>query len=342
MFSLCFAEVGELSMSSLNLLNICPKKILNTIDSLEQDAPIEKPIPLDTVGICFDNNMYFAKYENRTSIFFLKRVIKCRDKGYCQTLSDMAKKRNKNLTKRETDSLLTLGLLYADTLIREFNKENKYSSFYYDLDSNYVELSENEVCSYHSENNERYCVKNSKGVKEFSYSRYSKFGNYSGIFIENDKAKTARAILEYSTDSTYKKLHGYYKNSDFLVEGKIYKSLVWRHLDIDLGWISANVYDYMKFVQDGEQCREYKSEDNCKYDDKKTNAKTCVNKKENKCVDKRRTWLNGELVSIAQVNKDCEIHGWYKSITCGGKWTWTCHLNGREMEDSDCRGFKKW
>lgn len=65
--------------------------------------------------------------------------------------------------------------------------------------------------------------------------------------------------------------------------------------------------------------------------------------KNDACIDKARVWTDSELFQVYQVNENCQKHGWAKERPCFiDIFDWKCYINGKQMEDSDCKGFKKW
>jgi len=108
-------------------------------------------------------------------------------------------------------------------------------------------------------------------------------------------------------------------------------------------------HEQNKPPSDGEHCQIIDRDYGCLIG--KVKQEICSNYKKNKCIDKRRTWLyskeKGDLIMVEQINEKCQKHGWSKYKPCNNQytdsnyWIWTCYINGRQMEYSDCKGFKQ-
>jgi len=139
---------------------------------------------------------------------------------------------------------------------------------------------------------------------------YNQFNSVSIVLIE--KEKRVGFYMEYPEDNYIIKKYGYVKK-----------------LNNNLCYSFNSYYDTNFFVEDGDFIKEIENEVG--------KIEVYIKVRDNKCVDKMRAYKNGRLISVYSIDKDCKKHGWGEH-----SGFWWCYINGREMEDSACKGFKKW
>jgi len=59
------------------------------------------------------------------------------------------------------------------------------------------------------------------------------------------------------------------------------------------------------------------------------------------CYGKERVWQGRKLIAVRNLNSKCENNGWARFRLPDGTWMWKCYRNNREMQDADCKGFRK-
>lgn len=242
-----------------------------------------------------------------------------------------------------------------DGVLRNIGKECFISGFDIVVDSGEIYISLEKKLFYRLENNDTYVFRhelNGKYAGIYFNDTSTAFlsqranGNFSLLYRENSYTIYSEGgiITFLKKNNERKRFEGGLKGSLEEISGYV----LYSDIDNFIRSFEKNDENLIKsyfqlyFAENGESCNESVAEFNCTGKEEK--LLICINRKEGKCYDKARAYWshNGELTNVFQVNEDCKRHGWSKIKTCDGNWRWACRFNGREMEPSDCKGFKKW
>jgi len=176
------------------------------------------------------------------------------------------------------------------------------------------------------------------GIKELFLSFGDIKDGMIGKFKENKAKKRFEGnVTRQYKRSSYDETQGYLNNIDIPSLFKYKEGYDGNgYLDARKGF-SVVFMIGENLIRNGEECF-YRVGD-------KTYKTICYIYNDGKCIDKMRIWEDEKLVEVAQVKfnrKYCEYHGWKKTIKNNEDYKFTCYINDREMEPSDCKDFKKW